>query len=732
MDSKRARFPHLVEVFSDRATDVIELCRRAKTLEEVGDYEGARDLLSPLWRGAGHEPRREGLSILEEAELLMRAGSLTGWIGSARQLSGSQGRAKDLLSEAARLFREVGERDKELESMLELATCYWREGAFDEGRILVAEVIAGCGERDDLRALAVLRSGLIEISAGRLHAALHILASAKELFDRVGDPSLSGRYHNQLATALKDLGASERKPEYTDRALIEFAAASYFFEISGHERYRARVENNIGFLHAMAGRISEAHKHLDRARALFSSLKDKGSIAQVDETRARALIDEGRYGEAERVAREAATSLEDGDERALLAEALTTRGRALARLGRYDEALKTLKRAGVISSLAGDNEGAASASLTVCEELHGHVPRRELLVAYTEADARAGDCPSATTLSRLRAAARLLFGLDGGSRRLTTPVLVNASPAVLELLSLARLVAPSVSPVLITGEPGTGRRSLAELIHEWGGRPGAFVALDCSNLPTDWHQSRDAASGTLYLDGAGLLGLEEQKRLLGLVDLTRVSSPPFRVILSSDRDLSESVANGDFCASLYYRLSGVSLEVPPLRERPEDVETLLRLFVAEAAREFGAEAELTPEAVEAVRRLPLFGNVPELRALAERLALARPGREVRAADVARAAAQVRVKPQSPSPAWHPCDLQAEMLRLERYHIENALRAAGGRVSHAAPLLGLRHIETLAAKIRARHPDLMSARLPVHPRRSSRRRKRFKVVAGKKD
>src|SRR2546423_15071586 len=95
----------------------------------------------------------------------------------------------------------------------------------------------------------------------------------------------------------------------------------------------------------MPTRFTEGHEHLDRARRLFVSLKDSGSVAQVDETRARSLLAEGRNAAAERVARSAVRILEKGDEHALLAEALTTHGRALARLGRYNESRLTFQRA---------------------------------------------------------------------------------------------------------------------------------------------------------------------------------------------------------------------------------------------------------------------------------------------------------------------------------------------------------------------------------------------------
>lgn len=132
--------------------------------------------------------------------------------------------------------------------------------------------------------------------------------------------------------------------DYLDRALLEYAAASYHFELADHKRYRANLENNLGVIYFQISRCKEAHEHLDRARRMFASLKDKGAIAQVDETRARVLLKEKRYGEAEKVARSSVRTLEKTDMQLPLVESLTTHDTALARLGNYSAALSTFRR----------------------------------------------------------------------------------------------------------------------------------------------------------------------------------------------------------------------------------------------------------------------------------------------------------------------------------------------------------------------------------------------------
>jgi tetratricopeptide (TPR) repeat protein len=322
-------------------------CKLAKELEEAGNYEAARTTMGNLWRRIGEHPTIDGLDERTSAEVLMRTGALTGWIGSVNQVAGAQEKAKDLLSESISLFEDLLDAAKVAEAQTEMAYCYWREGAFDEARITLREALSRLADKDnELKAVALLRSAIVERSTQRLNDGLHILSEAAPLLEGSANQSLLGRFHVGLASILKDLGTAEKREDYTDRAIVEYAAASYHFEQAGHTSYRAAVENNLGFLLFKAGRLEEAYEHLDRARRLFSGLKDEVHTAQVDETRARALLAEGRNSEAEKVVRSAVRTLEKGGEQALLAEALTTHGVALARVGQHEQGRLTIERGG--------------------------------------------------------------------------------------------------------------------------------------------------------------------------------------------------------------------------------------------------------------------------------------------------------------------------------------------------------------------------------------------------
>src|SRR5207244_10141256 len=184
--------------------------------------------------------------------------------------------------------------------------------------------------------------------------------------------------------------------------------ASFHFELAGNTRYLARVENNLGYLFFTIGKFDEAHKHLDRARHLFFVQNDVGAVAQVDDTRARTLLAEGRVADAERVARNAVRTLEKGDEQAVLAEALTTHGVAFARLGDYPSAKRSLQRAIEVAETAGDLKGTGRAKLSIIEELSGQTPAAQLLSIYQSAAELLRQSQDPTTSNRFIICAQIL------------------------------------------------------------------------------------------------------------------------------------------------------------------------------------------------------------------------------------------------------------------------------------------------------------------------------------
>jgi CheY-like chemotaxis protein/tetratricopeptide (TPR) repeat protein len=462
-------------------------CRLAKELEDAGSYDAAREAMGELWPEVGGRPVLDELSEATAAEVVLRVGVLTGWLGSVRQIEGAQESAKNLIWESITLFEALQSAEKVAEAQMELGHCYWREGALDEARVWLNEALSRLPDTaGELKAVTLTRLATVERAAKRFSDAYHVLALTAPLIDANGSNTLKGKFHNQFATVLENLGRAEHRPEYIDRALIEYAAASYHFEQAGHTRYQACVENNLGFLFLTIKKFAEAHKHLDRAQALFTSMKDDVHTAQVDDTRAKVLLAEGRTAEAEKLVRSAVQTLERGGQQSLLAEALTTHGIVLTRAGSHRVALLTLQRAVEIAENAGDLESAGLAALTILEELGEHLTAQELSATYDRAAELLSRSDNQEYKDRLVAAARRVLFLIG---LLPTPptwkgfnfyddVLRHEARLIARALREAGGVVARAAELL-----GIGRRSLDSMLR---GR-GRHKALAHLRLPVEHH-----------------------------------------------------------------------------------------------------------------------------------------------------------------------------------------------------------------------------------------------------
>ncbi|MFY9619391.1 MAG: hypothetical protein WAQ99_06230, partial [Pyrinomonadaceae bacterium] len=357
-------------------------CNLAKQFEKDGEYELAYSALEQFWPDRTAPPYVSDLDDSLKAEVLLRVGNLSGWLGATDQIPGSQETAKDFISKSINLFEASRQWPRVGEARADLALCYWREGALDEASIHLDRALELLkDDENDVKACVLIRAGIVEVDARRLNRALDFYNKAAPLVEKSDDHGLKGAFHSEFARLYRWLGQAEN----VDRALIEYAAASIHFEQAGNIRYVARVENNLGFLYFTIGQYKDAHRHLDRARDLFLQLKDVGTAAQVDETRARTLLAEGSLKNAERTIRAAVRVLEKGGQQAVLAEALTTQGIIAARTGNQARAALLLQRAIVVAETVGDREGSGRAHLTIVEELGSQTGVRQLVEIYQSA-----------------------------------------------------------------------------------------------------------------------------------------------------------------------------------------------------------------------------------------------------------------------------------------------------------------------------------------------------------
>src|SRR5439155_10224567 len=142
--------------------------------------------------------------------------------------------AKNLITKSIEIFEELRQSASVAEARADLALCYWREGAFDEARINLASALSRLKNEDnDLKACVMIRAGIVEVDARRLSEALHFYDEAGTLLEQSSDHVLKATFHNSFGLALRRLANIDNREDYLDRALIQYAAASFHFEQAG-------------------------------------------------------------------------------------------------------------------------------------------------------------------------------------------------------------------------------------------------------------------------------------------------------------------------------------------------------------------------------------------------------------------------------------------------------------------------------------------------------------------
>ncbi|GMU10975.1 sigma-54-dependent transcriptional regulator [Corallococcus caeni] len=290
--------------------------------------------------------------------------------------------------------------------------------------------------------------------------------------------------------------------------------------------------------------------------------------------------------------------------------------------------------------------------------------------------------------------------------------LVGESRAMQPVRRLIERVAPSSAPVLVTGEHGTGKEVVARLLHAASPRADRpFVAVNSGGLSEGVFESElfghvkgaftDAKAdrigcfeladgGTLFLDEIGNMPLAQQAKLLRVlqtgelhpVGSSRTRRVDVRVVSATNVDLGKAVVEGRFREDLLYRLNTVEVQLPPLRERREDIPLLAAHFLAAQGQRYGRpHIHLAPGALEALLAYPWPGNVRELEHAVERALLMAVGDRVEAEDLL-------LKRMGPASGGTTRLEEMTLEEVERYLIERALGRHDGNVSEAAKALGL--------------------------------------------
>ena len=303
--------------------------------------------------------------------------------------------------------------------------------------------------------------------------------------------------------------------------------------------------------------------------------------------------------------------------------------------------------------------------------------------------------------------------------------IVGKSPALHRVLRLVETVAPTDSTVLICGETGTGKELIARAIHDLSSRKSkTFVRLNCAALPAGLLESELfghergaftgaiaqhvgrlelANQGTLFLDEIGEISLELQPKLLRVLQEreferlggTRTIRTDVRLIAATNRDLAAMVQEQKFRSDLFFRLNVFPVELPPLRERPEDIPLLVRHFADEFSRRMGRRVEaISSQTMNALREYRWPGNIRELQNVIERSVIlsSGPTLNVRVAELRSSPMPAPAKSRAQAESARRQPVRSILAEVDREQILRALQEASGRIGGeggAAARLGLK-------------------------------------------
>lgn len=311
--------------------------------------------------------------------------------------------------------------------------------------------------------------------------------------------------------------------------------------------------------------------------------------------------------------------------------------------------------------------------------------------------------------------------------------IVGVSPAILQAKAQAEAYAPYDSAILICGETGTGKEVFAQSIHNASKRKNeAFVAINCATLPESLIESElfghakgaftgasregkqglfeIANKGTIFLDEISELPISVQAKLLRVIqegEFMRVGGDKLiqvdvRVICSSNRDLLQLIEEHKFKADLYYRLSVLEIDLPPLRDRPGDIEELAQALVWTFSKKHQKNVQkISDDVLQTLKRFPFLGNVRELGNIIERMTILENGTTLTLDTMRRC--NLRLPAEAPAGSESVAASSLRIQDAEHAAILTALKKCGGNKAAAARMLGISY-STLWRKLRQSPAD----------------------------
>jgi DNA-binding NtrC family response regulator/tetratricopeptide (TPR) repeat protein len=689
-----------------------------------------------------------GERALQEAELSGAAAAKRAVLGNLGNLCMSAGRFDEARLYFERAISELPSSGENISAALDsLAKIKLLQGDASGCEHLLDRIEASIQIPAD-RILYAHRFSLltrVELLAlmGNARGALNVVDDVLSLATRAGDYLLTDI---ALLTRAEFLQQADRFDEAV--AAIDEVAPRL---IDRPPDLHAHYERAVATLLAGQGHTGTGRSHYDRAHRIYESLHNAPGLLELSRAWDRASAHTGRAG-ANLSPAAGATPPPPRDP---IQETLQTAAGLLLHVGRPEllarELVHLLVATDAVCSATALSRGSAADDVEVLAAADQPAPidpsapgvRRLVVGSARERSVEVTLVarPSLEASAAVNAVAQLLSAVHEIERaraereeRLTlwpideTPTEPGqpvVSGRMRELMTFARRIAGTRVSVLITGESGTGKEILARAIHQHSPRAGKpFLPFNCTAVPREMLESqlfgyrrgaftgadrdhpgiiRSASDGTLFLDEIGELGLDLQPKLLRFLESGEIlplgESQPMtidvRIIAATNAGLEQLVRDGRFREDLFYRLNVMPLEVPPLRERRDEIPALVQYFVARAADEFGKGAvRLSEEAMEQLVLYPWPGNIRQLQnelrrviALADADAVL--GTSALLPEIASARPPVRIDTNALEMTVPLTGkLQPTLSQVEHEMIRLALRRHHGRVDAAAAMLGV--------------------------------------------
>ena len=717
----------------------VALATLGQILVQLGDLERAEQILTRT------------LEVRSPVQFQETTGAVFDTLAQIHLMRGSYERAGEYLRQASEAYSAHSSQNmKWYEWSLRVlgVKLAIRRGACDEAVRQAEEMVRTTGVPPSEAIQAELAACEALVAAGRVAEAEQRLESCEGRLDPRAAPGTWGEF-------LRIRGAVYEHSERPGPAHHDFAQSASVFELLG-ERYHAALSNlALGRLAASAGNRTAAGRYLEHAGTIFGTLgaeRDLTEVASVrtsmneaaatppvmlavdaDEAVVRRLIDAAIMPEL--LAREIATALLEtmevdasvvfvaaagGDVRVVAAAGCDADvARALARAAsqgtrEYGDGLRVLTE-----PLGRDHDGPRSCAVVAARRLTDTATRRLRMFA---AIARQG-FELCGVRERPRQAAEPI------NERPLEPLLpgfVCASAAMTRVVEQIQRLQGHDLTVLITGESGTGKDLVARAIHVGSPRRAAmFLPYNCTTTTRELADSqlfghrrgsftgavtdqpgliRSAGGGTLFLDEIGDLPLDIQPKLLRFLEQgevmpvgeTRPQGVDVRILAATNADLEQRVAEGRFREDLYYRLSVIRIQVPPLRERREEIPHLSTFFLREACDRLGKpDVQLAPATLDLFARYWWPGNIRQLRNEIQRaVAMSVPAGSI---DPEHLSADLAAPPAATADATGvvaavlrhtPRNLASAVQEVEKDLIVTTLTRTRGNVSETARVLGL--------------------------------------------